>query len=190
MFRRHARDIPAGHLRFNHEPKPMDECGFVLEPSSKRQRPIARVYCPRRVTEGRIELRGNRQSADRRIVSKIVEAMMGVTLLVIECQSRIDMLDGIGQGTPPPTHRPRGMVRLEQHLRAIQFACDSEEIVRNLFRSVEAAIGVMEQPKIRDGRRKFLRALEPASNLCGAFDDLADFSCRPAMNAHQGGCEL
>ena len=73
--------------------------------------------------------------------------MMGVTLLVIECQSRIDMFDGIGQCTPSPTHRPRGMVRLEHHLRAIQFACDSEEIVRNLFRSVEAAIGVMEQPR-------------------------------------------
>ena len=110
--------------------------------------------------------------------------MMGVTLLVIEGQPSIDVFDGIGQGTPSPTHRPRGVVRLEQHLGVIQLARDSEEIVRNLFRGVEAAIRVMEHPKVRDRRRQFLRTLEPASNGCGAFDYLADFSCRPAMNAH------
>jgi len=38
----------------------MDKCGFVLEPSRKRQRAIARVYRPRWVTECRIELRGYR----------------------------------------------------------------------------------------------------------------------------------
>jgi hypothetical protein len=76
-------------------------------------------------------------------VSKVEEAMMGVTLLVIEGQSSIDMFNGIGQGTPSPTHRPRGVVRLEQHLRAIQFARDCEEIVRNLFRSVQRFL----QPK-------------------------------------------
>ncbi len=71
--------------------------------------------------------------------------MMGVTLLVIEGQSSIDMFNGIGQGTPSPTHRPRGVVRLEQHLRAIQLARDCEEIVRNLFRSVQRFLPL--QPK-------------------------------------------
>ena len=162
----------------------------MLEPSSKRQRPIARVYCPRWVTEARIELRGNRQSAYRRIVSKIVEAMMGVTLLVIVRQSRIDMSDGIGQCTSCPTNRPRGVVGLKQHFRIIQLAPDSEKIVRNLFRSVEAAIAELEYPKVRNRRRKLLRTLEPASNVSGAFNDFANFGCRHAMNVHQGRTKL
>ena len=58
------------------------------------------------------------------------------------------------------------------------------EMAAGDFSRVEAAIRVMEHPKVRDGRSQFLRTLEPASNRCGAFDDLADFSCRPAMNAH------
>ena len=86
--------------------------------------------------------------------------MMGVTLLVIERQSRIDMPDGVPQCTSSPTHRPRCMMRLQQHLRTIQISRDPEEIVRNLFRGVEATIGVVEYPEVRDRRCNLLRAVK------------------------------
>jgi hypothetical protein len=123
-------------------------------------------------------------------VSKIAVAMMGVTLLVIVRQSRIDMSHGIGQCTSCPTNRPRGVVGLKQHFRIIQLTPDSKKIVRNLFRSAEAAIAEVEYPKVRNGRSKLLRTFEPVPNVSGALNDFANFGCRHAMNVHQGRAKL
>src|SRR5882672_4440666 len=98
-----AGNIATGYLRFDDEPKPMNKGRLVIKPSSQRQRPIRAVARPLRMTARRTELRSDRQSADRRIVSKVQKTMMGVTVLVIKCQTRIDVLHGILQCPPPPT---------------------------------------------------------------------------------------
>src|SRR5882724_4786011 len=116
---------------------------------------------------------------------EIEESMMGVTFFVIERQSRIDMFDGFVQSASPPTHRPCAMVSLEQYLGAIQLTRNSKKIIRNLFRGIEAATSVMEEPKIRDGRRKLLRTLEPASDVSGALDDFAHLGRCKTMHVHQ-----
>src|SRR5690348_4533970 len=116
--------------------------------------------------------------------------MMRMIFFIIERQSRLDVLDSIGQCSSAPAHRPGGVVCLQLYVSTTELVRDSKKIVRNPLRSVEPAIGVVEHPQIGNRRSEFFRALELAPDAGGAFDDIPHFGGRPAMNAHQGGAKL